>query len=200
MRWVSAAWILLAAAVLGFLLSIITRRRLSKQPQETLVHNTAPEQPLYETTPLHSQPDKTSGKRKITGDFTPMLQDRPSDIDPPAVKQKYDAFLVLDVEGTCMPGTDFNYANEIIASLPRSTVLTRLSHLDCCLLHVQEWPVCLLRWTHKDRHGKASVLEVVDEFRSFVKPVWRPQLSSFCTSLTGINQVCLSFSECQMLF
>lgn len=39
-------------------------------------------------------------------------------LDPGAAKQTYDAFLVLDVEGTCQPGTDFNYANEIIASHP----------------------------------------------------------------------------------
>ncbi|KAJ3556641.1 hypothetical protein NM688_g1912 [Phlebia brevispora] len=51
-----------------------------------------------------------------------------------------------------------------------------------------EWPVCLLRWKHKDGNGRASRLETVDEFRSFVKPVWRPQLSSFCTELTGITQ------------
>ncbi|KAI0685487.1 ribonuclease H-like domain-containing protein [Cytidiella melzeri] len=88
-----------------------------------------------------------------------------TDIDWTAVKQPYDAYLVLDVEATCMPGTDFGYANEII-----------------------EWPVCLLRWKYKDGKGKASRLEIVDEFRSFVKPVWRPQLSSFCTTLTGITQ------------
>lgn len=29
-------------------------------------------------------------------------------------KQPYDAFLVLDIEGTCNLGTDFNYPNEII--------------------------------------------------------------------------------------
>ena len=29
----------------------------------------------------------------------------------------------------------------------------------------------------------------VDEFHSFVKPNWNPQLSSFCTELTGITQV-----------
>ncbi|KIP04762.1 hypothetical protein PHLGIDRAFT_75411 [Phlebiopsis gigantea 11061_1 CR5-6] len=92
-----------------------------------------------------------------------------AEIDPAAAKQSFDAFLVLDVEATCMPGTDFNYANEIIASSP-------------------EWPVVLLRWKHKDRNGRASRLEVVDEFRSFVRPIWRPRLSSFCTQLTGVTQ------------
>ena len=37
-------------------------------------------------------------------------------IDRTFVKQTYEAFLVLDVEATCMPGTDFNYPNEIIVS------------------------------------------------------------------------------------
>lgn len=45
------------------------------------------------------------------------------DIEPNAAKQPYDAFLVLDVEATCQPGTDFNYANEIIASLSSSSML-----------------------------------------------------------------------------
>ncbi|KAH9946291.1 ribonuclease H-like domain-containing protein [Epithele typhae] len=80
-------------------------------------------------------------------------------------KQPYDAFLVLDVEATCIQGAGFDYPNEII-----------------------EWPVCLLRWTDKTNKGKARTLEVVDEFRSFVRPTWRPQLSSFCHALTGITQ------------
>ncbi|KAI0670592.1 ribonuclease H-like domain-containing protein [Trametes maxima] len=80
-------------------------------------------------------------------------------------KQPYDAFLVLDVEATCVAGAGFDYPNEII-----------------------EWPVCLLRWKDKDFRGKARELEVVDEFRSFVRPTWRPKLSPFCTTLTGITQ------------
>ena len=31
-------------------------------------------------------------------------------------------------------------------------------------------------------------LTIVDEYRRFVKPVWRPTLSQFCTELTGITQ------------
>jgi hypothetical protein len=43
----------------------------------------------------------------------------------PSTKQPYDAFLVVDFEGTCMLGTDFNYPNEIIvctmcSDLPRN--------------------------------------------------------------------------------
>jgi 3'-5' exoribonuclease 1 len=46
-----------------------------------------------------------------------------------------------------------------------------------------------MRWKDKSDQGKACQLEIVDEFRSFVKPTWRPQLSQFCTDLTGITQV-----------
>lgn len=49
--------------------------------------------------------------------------------------------------------------------------------------------MCLLRWRDRSPKGRASRLEIVDEFRSFVKPTWRPRLSQFCTDLTGITQV-----------
>jgi len=81
------------------------------------------------------------------------------------VSQPYDAFLVLDVEATCLQGTDFHWPNEII-----------------------EWPVCLLKWVDKGPDGTANTLQKVAEFRSFVKPTWRPKLSEFCTTLTGITQ------------
>ncbi|OJA10417.1 hypothetical protein AZE42_03547 [Rhizopogon vesiculosus] len=80
-------------------------------------------------------------------------------------KQPYEAFLVLDVEATCREGTGFDWPNEII-----------------------EWPVCLMRWKDRSGEGNASQLEIVDEFRSFVKPTWRPQLSQYCMNLTGITQ------------
>jgi hypothetical protein len=32
-------------------------------------------------------------------------------------------------------------------------------------------------------------LQVTDEWRSFVRPAWKPQLSQFCRDLTGISQV-----------
>lgn len=92
-------------------------------------------------------------------------------IEAARVKQPYDAFLVLDVEATCLQGAGFDWPNEII-----------------------EWPVCLLRWKDKSSKGIASQLEIVDEFRSFVKPTWRPQLSEFCTELTGITQAQVNFA------
>ena len=32
----------------------------------------------------------------------------------PRIKQPFEVFLVLDIEGTCDLGTDFDYPNEII--------------------------------------------------------------------------------------
>ncbi|KAF6764855.1 hypothetical protein DFP72DRAFT_1039730 [Ephemerocybe angulata] len=58
-----------------------------------------------------------------------------------------------------------------------------------------EFPVCLMRWKDKGEDGLASELEVVDEFRTFVRPTWRPTLSEFCTELTGITQVCLKWIQ-----
>jgi len=102
---------------------------------------------------------------------------------PPSIKvsQPYDYFLVLDVEATCFPGTGFHWPNEII-----------------------EWPVCLLKWVDKGTNGMASTLQKIAEFRSFVRPTWRPKLSPFCTSLTGITQEQVdsapSFPEVQRRF
>jgi hypothetical protein len=36
---------------------------------------------------------------------------------PSPVKQPYDAFLILDVEATCIQGSGLNWPNELIASL-----------------------------------------------------------------------------------
>ncbi|KAK7043661.1 hypothetical protein VNI00_008272 [Paramarasmius palmivorus] len=80
-------------------------------------------------------------------------------------KQPFDAFLVVDFEGTCDEGTDFNYPNEII-----------------------EFPVFLVMWKDRQSNGKASELYVKSEFHTYVKPSWRPVLSAFCTNLTGITQ------------
>ena len=57
--------------------------------------------------PIPTTSEKHSGQHTMPA--------RPTySVDPTAAKQTYDAFLVLDVEATCQPGTDFNYANEII--------------------------------------------------------------------------------------
>ncbi|KAA1471259.1 hypothetical protein DENSPDRAFT_775988 [Dentipellis sp. KUC8613] len=112
---------------------------------------------------IRSPPDRLAAPAPITD------SDKSSAVAPDLAsilaQQPYDAFLVLDVEATCLQGTDFQWPNEII-----------------------EWPVCLLKWTDKQQSGAASRLQIVDEFRSFVKPTWRPRLSQFCTDLTGITQ------------
>lgn len=38
----------------------------------------------------------------------------PISFKDPRIKQPFEVFLVLDIEGTCDLGTDFNYPNEII--------------------------------------------------------------------------------------
>ena len=38
----------------------------------------------------------------------------PIPVKGPRCKQPFEVFLVLDIEGTCDLGTDFNYPNEII--------------------------------------------------------------------------------------
>jgi len=74
---------------------------------------------------------------------------------------------------------------------PSSSSHSTHDHRLTAFLSRQEFPICLMKWQDRDRHMKASNLQVVDEFRSFVRPSWRPILSSFCTELTGITQVCL---------
>ncbi|RPD65915.1 hypothetical protein L226DRAFT_608848 [Lentinus tigrinus ALCF2SS1-7] len=159
--------VLLAALALALCVLIFFWRRLAGS--RSCEGHTGPEQYQSSTktrtdTALSSTPvtddDKSFKEQQRNLSILPHERDM---IKLP--KQPYDAFLVLDVEGTCVEGSGFDYPNEII-----------------------EWPVCLLRWRDKNARGKARVLEVVDEFRSFVRPTWRPQLSPFCTTLTGITQ------------
>ncbi|KAI0315523.1 ribonuclease H-like domain-containing protein [Amylostereum chailletii] len=111
-----------------------------------------------------------TSRRSLPPQVAPLKEDRDRVLESPEfvaaqAKQPFDAFLVLDVEATCMQCTDFQWPNEII-----------------------EWPVSLLKWTDKGRNGYASSLQPVEEFRSFVRPTWRPTLSQFCADLTGITQ------------
>jgi 3'-5' exoribonuclease 1 len=115
----------------------------------------------YVTPPFSIQwPNTSLGNREMP--LPSIHSQRPA----MTVPQPYDYFLVLDVEATCFSGTGFHWPNEII-----------------------EWPVCLLKWVDKGSNGMAGTLQKVAEFRSFVRPTWRPKLSPFCTSLTGITQV-----------
>ncbi|GAA5990092.1 hypothetical protein JCM5350_001097 [Sporobolomyces pararoseus] len=135
-----------------------------------------------------------SRTRSSSPSSTPTLA--PSEERNRPRNQGYDSYLVFDVEATCEliernPRLAFSYPNEII-----------------------EWPVILLQWRRKIGSQVESTrslaqnelpqggdngeedeedqdeweLYQVDEFHSFVKPNWNPQLSSFCTELTGIIQ------------
>lgn len=104
---------------------------------------------------------------------------------PGVIKQPFEVLLVLDIEGTCDLGTNYDYPNEIIVranNIPKKKGVLNIKTS-------QELPVCMLRWKDRTDDGRANVLELVDEFRIFVRPIWRPTLSSFCTQLTGITQV-----------
>ena len=51
-------------------------------------------------------------RQKFTS--TNMNPSPPISSKGPRIKQPFEVFLVLDIEGTCDLGTDFNYPNEII--------------------------------------------------------------------------------------
>ncbi|KAG2349386.1 hypothetical protein BDR05DRAFT_985934 [Suillus weaverae] len=149
-------------------------RRRAKQPKDfspLLVEGSPSPQAALDASdipPIYHHPSSQISNRPISKSSSQAQKDLIVKVVQKRdhrVKQPYDAFLVLDVEATCEEGTGFEWPNEII-----------------------EWPVCLMRWKDKSDQGKACQLEIVDEFRSFVKPTWRPQLSQFCTDLTGITQ------------
>jgi len=130
---------------------------------------------------------------------------------PRPPRQRHLSYLCFDVEGTCEAGTNFDYPNEIIVS-PRCVVFDGQL---ACGAHNQEFPVVLLQWAEDDADddeiaseatarsssegadaiasrivgGRSRRLHIIDTFHTYVRPTWRPKLSEFCTSLTGIQQV-----------
>lgn len=114
----SSLALLLAALLLGCLVAVIARKYSSKTPPT--LHTEAPEDntktPVESPPAIDSMPSVATSSQEKSATKNTVPDTPPKDIDPPAAKQMFDAFLVLDVEATCMPGTDFNYANEIIAS------------------------------------------------------------------------------------
>ncbi|KIY65042.1 hypothetical protein CYLTODRAFT_424693 [Cylindrobasidium torrendii FP15055 ss-10] len=126
--------------------------------------NEAPAQPEVQSTPPVDPRPSSSSKTSPTNSA-----DAAKDEDIPAAYQPFDAFLVVDFEGTCEQGSTFDYPNEII-----------------------EFPIVLARWEDKmasgPSRGHAKKLSIVAEFHTFVRPTWRPKLTPFCTELTGITQ------------
>lgn len=91
--------------------------------------------------------------------------------------QIFHSFLCLDVESTCI-STDQRGPN------PHNLTEQQLAWLYPN--EIIEWPVVLMQW--RMHEGRWELYEVA-RYRSFVKPVWRPEVSDFCTQLTGITQV-----------
>jgi hypothetical protein len=197
-------WMICTAVLLG--LSLIKWYRWSRddtKPEGSEYNDRRRKQSFSQTPPHSDSSAQTSTFRDILAWISPLQQNREAHSSPPHKKQgstkpytivapqgsgtmqPYDAFLVLDVEATCQQGTDFNYPNEIIVRWVSIGGKTWLTHFN----QFQEFPVCLMRWKDKTAGNKASQLKLVDEFRSFVKPTWRPKLSQFCMELTGITQV-----------
>lgn len=57
-------------------------------------------------------------------------------------------------------------------------------------LVLQEFPVVLLRWRTRPTSSNPfnQDLYIAASFQSYVRPTFKPQLSTFCTDLTGITQ------------
>lgn len=81
-------------------------------------------------------------------------------------------YFVLDFESTCFEGKR-DHPSEI-----SNAVVTEMSVSSNHF--VVEFPVVIL-------DAKKGV--IVDTFRRFVRPTENPELSAFCTKLTGIRQV-----------
>lgn len=106
---------LLVAFLLAVLIAIVARKHEAPAPDDPLSHE-------KDTAPAIEEQKDSESEMGPSAALT--------DIDWTAVKQPYDAYLVLDVEATCMPGTDFNYANEIIVSaLCRAARHASLTHI-----------------------------------------------------------------------
>lgn len=118
--------------------------------------------------------------------------------------QDFDSYLVLDFEATCQRmepkhGEFFGYPNEIIEfpivllqwrRKPRTNrrALSQNSSSSSCSSESSEGEDDDVPSIVSAEGDDSWELVIVDEFRQFVRPTWRPQLSQFCTELTGITQ------------
>ncbi|KAG0146487.1 hypothetical protein CROQUDRAFT_657295 [Cronartium quercuum f. sp. fusiforme G11] len=96
---------------------------------------------------------------------------------PKPPTQIFHSFLCLDVESTCIGSSERALGN------PHNLTDHQLNWLYPN--EIVEWPVILLQW--RINRGRWELYEVA-RYRSFVKPLWRPKVSEFCTQLTGITQ------------
>jgi len=100
--------------------------------------------------------------------------------------QPFDYYVVLDFEATCddktriKPQEIIGMWGLLLAVLSRLLFCSCLQTKRCVLFDTTEFPSVLLN---------AQTLEVEDEIQIYVRPTHHPQLSAFCTELTGITQV-----------
>ncbi|KAG9318416.1 ribonuclease H-like domain-containing protein [Chiua virens] len=188
----STFFLLLLLALLILLLSRLLKSQSQPQQKNHLKPCLSENSTTPSTSPMPSLVYQPPGniQARVPSHFTEEQCPMDAQIESVAVKQPYDAFLVLDVEATCFQGTGFEWPNEIIVRrslirLYRRFLITRLHK------GVARLSLALERQVPK---GRASRLEIVGEFRSFVKPTWRPQLSQFCTDLTGITQAQVDYA------
>lgn len=86
--------------------------------QRNSIYNIKRQTPVKDTNIVHPSP--SSSKKNMRYQRNARRGKTKKSLAPtePFCKQKtkqpYEAFLVLDLEGTCKLGTDFNYPNEII--------------------------------------------------------------------------------------
>lgn len=72
---------------------------------------------------------------------------------------------VLDFEATCWENSQNKQQMEII-----------------------EWPSVLYKVTENDNESTRNIVRLIGEFHQYVKPTICPELTKFCTDLTGITQ------------
>ena len=85
----------------AWIISLFYNRFLRKIYQSQLPFQVP--QPLSSSQKIHNKRTTRRGKAASASSFK-----------GPRVKQPYEVFLVLDIEGTCNQDTGFNYPNEII--------------------------------------------------------------------------------------
>ena len=104
---------------------------------------------------------------------------------------QYDYYLVIDFEATCQEHNPDQYKHEIIEfpvvliDSHKKEVVSFNNGLICCTAIIM----------HTYNFMKVYIISIsyfclqIDEFHAYVKPTLNPQLTSFCTGLTGITQV-----------
>lgn len=110
----------LALAVAAFFCGLIILRRRLPRSSHSCEGQTTPELSQKRS---NTRTDTSLPSTLPNSEHTPLNSSTQADSQqdsedemPRRPRQLYDAFLVLDVEATCVKGAGFDYPNEIIAS------------------------------------------------------------------------------------